>query len=99
MFLLPLGHPDYCKLQLLRRHYSSSIKGKFIKVQRKPSLWQVLVSVFGALFGVQSTAVRERDFTQGHPWWVYVITATVVVAILVALLILVAKVIVGPLPP
>ena len=67
-------------------------------MQRKPSLWQVLVSVLGALFGVQSTAVRERDFTQGRPWWVYAIIATLVVAILVALLILVAKIIVGPPP-
>lgn len=31
----------------------------------KPTLLQVVASVLAAAFGVQSTANRERDFTQG----------------------------------
>lgn len=34
----------------------------------KPTLWQVMKSVLGALFGVQSGAVRERDFQASSPW-------------------------------
>jgi hypothetical protein len=32
---------------------------------RKPSIIQIIRSVFSAAFGVQSTANRERDFTGG----------------------------------
>lgn len=52
----------------------------------RPNLWQILISVLGALFGVQSSAVRERDFTRGQPWWVYVIVGFVVVVLIVLLL-------------
>ncbi|MBP9763957.1 MAG: DUF2970 domain-containing protein, partial [Gammaproteobacteria bacterium] len=43
-----------------------------MKKQQRPKLWQILLSVLGALFGVQSTAVRERDFSEGQSWWVYI---------------------------
>lgn len=98
MRILPLGHLNYCKLQFKRRHYSSSKhhqEGTFINKQPRPSLWQILVSVLGALFGVQSTAVHERDFTEGRPWWVYGIIAVIVVLVLVILLVLLAKYIVA----
>jgi hypothetical protein len=51
------------------------------KTQSKPTLWQVLISVMGALLGVQSSKVRERDFVGGRQWWVYVIVGIVVVLI------------------
>ncbi len=35
--------------------------------EKKPTLWQVTKSVFAAFFGVQSSKVRERDFTKGNP--------------------------------
>ncbi|HEX4872192.1 MAG TPA: DUF2970 domain-containing protein [Nevskiaceae bacterium] len=31
-----------------------------------PSLWQTLLSVLAAFFGVQTRANRERDFTHGR---------------------------------
>lgn len=36
-------------------------------IEAAPSLWQVVVSVASAFFGVQSSANRERDFTRGRP--------------------------------
>ena len=36
--------------------------------EKKPTLWQVIKSVLGAMLGVQSSKVRERDFTKGNPW-------------------------------
>lgn len=37
-------------------------------MQGKPTLWQVIKSVLAAMFGVQNSQNRERDFTQGNPW-------------------------------
>jgi len=34
----------------------------------KLNIWQVIISVLGAFIGVQSNAVRERDFKQKSPW-------------------------------
>lgn len=34
----------------------------------KPTLWQVIKSVFGAFYGVQSEDVHKRDFSKGNPW-------------------------------
>ncbi len=33
----------------------------------KPTLWQSILSVLAAMFGVQSAKTRERDFTHGNP--------------------------------
>ena len=33
--------------------------------QRRPTLWQVFVSVSAAMFGVQSQRKRELDFSHG----------------------------------
>jgi hypothetical protein len=60
----------------------------------KPTAWQVLISVLGGLFGVQSSRVQERDFTAGHPWWIYVFVGGVVTVLCVLLLVSLAKFIV-----
>lgn len=57
----------------------------------KLNFWQILQSVLGALFGVQSSKVRERDFLIGPPWWVYLGLGILVVIILILLLIGIAK--------
>ncbi len=62
-----------------------------IKMQGKPNLWQVLLSVLGAFLGVQSSRVQERDFLHGQPWWIYALVAVMLVLILIAILISVAK--------
>jgi ABC-type glycerol-3-phosphate transport system permease component len=57
-----------------------------------------LLSVLGALFGVQSTAVRERDFSEGQSWWVYIAIGFIAVLILVVLLVFLAKFLSSGLP-
>ena len=32
-----------------------------------PSMWQLVISVFGAAFGVQTEATRQRDFNSSSP--------------------------------
>jgi len=61
------------------------------KFSSKPNFWQVLQSVLGALFGVQSSKVRERDFMAGRSWWVYLGLGILVVILLILLLIGIAK--------
>lgn len=61
------------------------------KYPSKPTLWQVLVSVLGAVLGVQSTEVRERDFTRGHHWSVYLMVGTIIAVVIVLILIGIAK--------
>lgn len=41
--------------------------------EKKPTFWQMIKSVSGAFFGVQSSKVRERDFSKGNPWHFIVI--------------------------
>ena len=50
-----------------------------IEPEKKVSLWAVTKSVFSAMFGVQSSKNRERDFTQGkaHHFIIIGIIATV----------------------
>lgn len=64
----------------------------------KPNFWQILQSVLGALFGVQSSKVRERDFTEGHAWWVYLLIGILVVMVLILLTIGIAKWIIWQAP-
>ncbi len=33
----------------------------------KPSFWQLVISILGAAFGVQSSKAQERDFKQRSP--------------------------------
>lgn len=63
----------------------------YLYLSSKPNLWQLLQSVLGALFGVQSSKVAERDFTRGHPWWVYLGLGLLVIALLILLLVGLAK--------
>lgn len=58
---------------------------------QKPTVWQILISVIGALFGVQSSRVYERDFTHGRPWWVYALVAICLVSLFLVLLALLAQ--------
>lgn len=51
----------------------------------KPTLWQVVKSVLAAMFGVQNSQNRERDFTQGNPW-IFIIVGIVLVTLFVLIL-------------
>ena len=35
--------------------------------EKSPGLKQILISILGAAFGVQSERVRQRDFAKGRP--------------------------------
>jgi len=37
------------------------------KSQQQPTFWQIVVSVFAAMFGVQTEHNRKRDFANGRP--------------------------------
>lgn len=54
-------------------------------MQGKPSIWQVVKSVLAAMFGVQNSQDRERDFTHGNPW-VFIVVGIVLVTIFVLVL-------------
>ncbi|MBI2792555.1 MAG: DUF2970 domain-containing protein [Gammaproteobacteria bacterium] len=58
--------------------------------ESKPTLWQVIKSVLGAFFGVQSSKVRERDFTKGNPW-AYIIVGLIGVTLFVLMLVGIVK--------
>jgi hypothetical protein len=49
------------------------------------NLWQVIMSMAAALFGVQSERNRELDFTHGKPMH-YIIVGLVMTALLVLLI-------------
>lgn len=55
-------------------------------MQGKPTLWQVIKSVMAAMFGVQNSEDRERDFTHGNPW-AFIVVGIVLVTIFVLVLI------------
>jgi cytochrome b subunit of formate dehydrogenase len=59
----------------------------------EPTLWQVIMSVLAALFGVQSSQGRARDFIGGKKWWIYLLVGVFAVLLLVTGLIIVAKII------
>lgn len=48
----------------------------------KPTFWQIIKSVLGAMLGVQSAQTRDRDFSHGNPW-VYVVVGLIAVALFV----------------
>ncbi len=52
---------------------------------QKPTIWQVILSVLGAMFGVQSQKVRERDFQQASPL-IYIVIGLIAVFLFVLLL-------------
>lgn len=53
--------------------------------KKAPTFWQVVQSVLAALFGVQSSKARERDFTQGKPW-MYIVLGLIAVILFVLFL-------------
>mgnify|MGYP000651328175 CR=1 FL=1 len=54
------------------------------------SLWQVVLSVLAAMFGVQSNKTRERDFTHGNPI-VFILVGLLLVACFIGTLVVVVK--------
>ena len=49
-------------------------------ISNKPTVWEVVISILAAFFGVQSEKARERDFTTGSP------TAFIVIGIMLTIL-------------
>ena len=59
---------------------------------QKPTLLQVFGSVLSAIFGVQSSKNRERDFAKGDPRQFAVVYITIVISIVLAMILLVRTV-------
>lgn len=60
------------------------------KIEDQPhklNFLQILVSVLGAIIGVQNSKIFKRDFEYGPPWWVYALVGIFVVIIIVLLII------------
>lgn len=53
--------------------------------EKKPSLWQVIMSVLAAMFGVQSDSNRKRDFTYGNAW-LFIVVGIILSVLLVLIL-------------
>lgn len=62
---------------------------------QKPTVWQLLVSVLGAIIGVQSSKVYERDIERGYPWWVYLILGIMIILLIMIGMIFLTKWILG----
>ena len=58
--------------------------------EKKPTLWQVICSVLGAMFGVQSQKSRERDFQYGSPI-AFIIVGVMAVTLFVLLILGIVK--------
>lgn len=58
--------------------------------RRHPTIWQIIMSVLAAAFGVQSQQARARDFTHGNPA-AYIIGGIVFVVVFVLVLVLVVQ--------
>lgn len=59
---------------------------------QKPSLWQVYGSVLSAIFGVQSSKNRERDFAKGDPKQFALVYISIVISIVLIMVLLVRTV-------
>ena len=57
---------------------------------KTPTLWQTIVSVGAALFGVQSRKNRERDFTRGKPLH-FIVVGIAMTLVLIFTLIFIVK--------
>jgi hypothetical protein len=53
---------------------------------RRMSFWQTVASVLSAFFGVQSSKVRQRDFSSGDPL-AFIVIAVAMTALFVLILI------------
>lgn len=61
----------------------------------KPSLMQIMGSVFAAAFGVQSDANRRRDFAQGTSATPYIVAGLIFTVIFIMAIVAVVKTVVG----
>lgn len=55
----------------------------------KPNFFSVIFSVLAALFGVQTEANRQRDFSKGHPGLFIAVGVVFIVLFVVTLLLIV----------
>ncbi|MGY8869016.1 MAG: DUF2970 domain-containing protein [Pseudomonadales bacterium] len=53
-----------------------------------PTLWQMILSVIAAMFGVQSERNRERDFTKGSLWPYILLGIITLIVFIVAVILL-----------
>ncbi len=60
--------------------------------QEQVSIWKVVASVFGAMFGVRGNAARERDFSKGRPA-AYIIVGLIATALFVLTLVSVVMIV------
>lgn len=54
------------------------------------SVWQTMSSIAAAMFGVQSSKVRERDFARGKVWH-FVLFGVLAVAAFIGVLVVVVR--------
>jgi hypothetical protein len=60
---------------------------------RPPTLWQTILSVLSAIFGVQKSSIAERDFTKGHPILFIICGILVVITLMLLIAFIVSNVI------
>ncbi len=58
----------------------------------KPNLWQLVISVLGAAFGVQSSKAQQRDFQQKSPT-VYIVGGIIFGVLFVLTIAIVVKIV------
>jgi len=59
---------------------------------KKPTLLQVFGSVLSAIFGIQSSKNRERDFSRGDPKQFAIVYIVIVISIVLTMVMLVRTV-------
>jgi hypothetical protein len=59
---------------------------------KKPTLLQVFGSVLSAIFGIQNSKNRERDFSQGDPKQFALVYVIIVISIVLTMVMLVRTV-------
>lgn len=62
------------------------------KNTNKLTLKQVLISILGALIGVQSSKINKRDFESGNPF-IFIVMGIIVVTAFIITLITIAKIV------
>ncbi|OZG73627.1 hypothetical protein BTA51_07335 [Hahella sp. CCB-MM4] len=67
-------------------------KKKDTSRETKPSFWQLIVSVLGAAFGVQSSKAQQRDFQQKSPA-VYIVGGIIFGVLFVLAIAMIVKVV------
>lgn len=58
--------------------------------RRRPTIWQIIMSVLAAAFGVQSQQARARDFTHGNPA-AYIIGGIIFTVLFVLILVAIVR--------